>query len=160
MWTSFSQFWENLSLLNNKMPHSTSVYILNQQALCCLATVHANDWSTAYLPPLRPQGRIKLSMWKEPCLQTCEELQQVTSFGEAEWWSLDPILAHQNHSATAVHCGHRTFCENNFNYIHTQECTCTHTCTPHSPELQAFCKYLLMLNTFYYEPFHYTHFTT
>lgn len=57
----------------------------------------------AHLSPLGPERRIKLTMWKESRLQACEKLQQMASFWKTEWRPLDPILAHQHHSATTVH---------------------------------------------------------
>lgn len=43
-------------------------------------------------------------MRKEAILQTGQELEQVASFGEAKWGSLDAILADQHHSPSTVNC--------------------------------------------------------
>lgn len=43
-------------------------------------------------------------MGQEAILQAGQELQQVSSTGEAQRWPLDAILAHQDNRATAVHC--------------------------------------------------------
>lgn len=43
-------------------------------------------------------------MGKEAVLQTGQELEQVASFGEAKWRSLDAILADQHHSPSTVNC--------------------------------------------------------
>lgn len=99
MWTSFPKFRENLTLSKRTICYLTNVFYHSVYQL-----VHFH----AYLSPLGPQGRIELTVWKKSRLQTCQELQQMTTFWEAEWWSLDAVLAYQDHSATAVHCNDKT----------------------------------------------------
>lgn len=59
-----------------------------------------------HLSPLRPEWRVQLPMREQPVFQAREELQEVSSLGEAEGWPLDPILADQHHCPAAVHCHH------------------------------------------------------
>ncbi|TNN34963.1 hypothetical protein EYF80_054865 [Liparis tanakae] len=58
----------------------------------------------ADLSPLGPERGVQLAVGQQAVLQAGEELEQVASSGEAEWRSLDPVLADQHHRPPAVHC--------------------------------------------------------
>lgn len=64
---------------------------------CCGRALRAD------LSPLRPEWRIKLAVGKEAILKAGEELEQMTSFREAKWRSLDPVLTDQHCRPPTVH---------------------------------------------------------
>lgn len=61
-----------------------------------------SESSCTDLSPLGPERRVQLAMGKEAVLQTGEELEQVASFWEAKWRSLDTILTDQYCSPPTV----------------------------------------------------------
>ena len=59
--------------------------------------------SCSDLSPLGPERRVQLAVGKEAVLQAGEELEQVSSPGEAQGRSLDSILTDQHHRPPTVH---------------------------------------------------------